>query len=108
MRAKKVISIDFNQFSENDPAFKVLMIDLMIENLEELENAYYQSLNSGDASLLFRAYHKVKTTLVILADGELDVVVEDLRDPMLGPAAIFEYKRIRAEITSSLLAEKSS
>lgn len=107
MNSKRALSIDFAQFSDNDPAFKARLIDLMIENLAELEEGYYQTVNSKDPTFLLKAYHKVKTTLTMLDDKELDAVVEDLKDPGIGPAAISRYKRISAEITSSLLAEKS-
>ncbi|MEO5979887.1 MAG: hypothetical protein ABIS36_13385 [Chryseolinea sp.] len=106
MKSRRIITIDFDQFSENDPAFKRQMIDLMIENLEELESAYYQSSNSNDPSFLSKAYHKVKTTLVMLNDEELDAVIEDLKNPDAGSAAISHYKKIRAEITSILLADR--
>ena len=107
MISRRVLAVDFAQFSDEDPSLKGRLIDLMIDNLIELEQGYYLSARSGDASFLLKTYHKVTTTLKMLQDKELDAVVEDLKDPDLGPAAISHYKRIKAEITSSLLAEKS-
>ena len=93
-------------YSDDDPDFKRELIKLMIENLEELEQAYYQSSEQKNITILQKAYHKVKTTLSMLDDHELNAIVEDLHDTRLGPAAIHHYRRIRAEITASLLAEK--
>jgi len=82
------------------------MIKSMIENLDELELAYFQSLELKDSSYLLKANHNMITTLAMLNSNELNRIVEDLKDPTVGPTAIFQYKKIKAEITFSLLAER--
>lgn len=77
----------------------------MIENLEELEGAFYRTIESKDETYFLRIYHKIKSTLVMLSDRELNRAIDDLKDPRTGKDAISYYQKIKAEITTSLLAE---
>ncbi len=107
MKTNRVLYVDFALYADNDPEFKAELIDGMIENLEELEQAYSRSLAEQDFTHLKKAYHKVQTTLTMLDDKELNAIIEEMKDPVSGIGAIASYKQIRADITSSLLAEKA-
>jgi hypothetical protein len=107
MKTNRELYVDFALYTDDDPEFKAELIDGMIENLEELEEAYFESLTQQDPSYLRKACHKVQTTLSMLNDRELDAVIEKMKDPVLGIAAISSYKQLRTAITASLLAEKA-
>ncbi|MEJ7645301.1 MAG: hypothetical protein WKF87_11945 [Chryseolinea sp.] len=107
MKTNRVLYVDFELYADNDPEFKAELIDGMIENLEELEQSYFQSLSQKDPAHLKKAFHKVQTTLSMLDDKELNAVIENMKDPVLGAEAISTYKQLRVEICSSLRAEKA-
>lgn len=104
-RINRKLFVDFSLYGANEPHVKREMVRLIIENLDELEGAFHRTIESKDESFFLRICHKIKSTLVILADLELNRVIEDLKDPKAGHDAISYYQKIKAEITHSLLAE---
>ena len=107
MKTNRELYVDFALYTDNDPEFKAELIDGMIDNLEELEQAYFQSLTQQDPAFLRRAFHKVQTTLAMLNDTELNAVLEKMKDPAQGMGAIATYKQLKIAICASLLAEKA-
>ncbi|MBA4055989.1 MAG: hypothetical protein C0490_14840 [Marivirga sp.] len=104
--SKRTLFIDFEMYADNDPEFKQELIALMIDNLNELHKAYGTSVKQKDPEIFRKACHKVKTTLVMLEDPEIDAVVEDLKKPDVDPGNISRFENIIAELVESLLGEK--
>ena len=105
--SKRTLFIDFKLYADNDEAFKQELIELMIENLRELQQAYGLSVDRNDPEIFLKACHKVKTTLSMLADSELDAVVEELKSPGVSPSRVALFDKLTAEIIISLSAERS-
>ena len=105
--SRRTLFIDFDLYADNDPDFKLELIQLMIENLEELQQAFILSVRQNDLQIFIKACHKVKTTLCMLADGELDAIVEDLKVPGINPEKVSLFNKLNVEIINSLSAEKS-
>jgi len=103
---KRKLFIDFDLYADNDPDFKQELIELMIDNLQELQQAYRLSAEQHDPQIFLKACHKVKTTLCMLEDIELQAVVEDLKHPGMTQDKVFLFNKLSAEIIASLLAEK--
>ena len=105
MKTNRELYVDFALYADNDPEFKAELIDGMIENLEELEQAYFQSLTQQDPTYLKKACHKVQTTLSMLDDKELNAVKKKER-PVVGIGR-FLYKQIRTAITAASWPKKA-
>lgn len=105
--SKRTLFIDFDLYAEDDAAFKQELIELMIENLRELQQSYGLSVDGNDPEIFLKACHKVKTTLSMLADGELDAIVEELKSPGASPSKVALFEKLCAEIITSLSAERS-
>jgi hypothetical protein len=104
----RALFIDFELYAENDPVFKEELIDMIIENLHELQQAYNYSVERHDPEVFRKACHKVKTTISMLADQEFDTVVEDLKSSKVDQSRVSFFNKLSAGIIASLLNEKVS
>jgi hypothetical protein len=104
----RALFIDFDLYAENDPVFKEELIDLIIENLRELQQTYNYSVERQDPGLFRRVCHKVSTTLSMLADQELDTVIEDLKNSNVDQARVSFFNKLSTGIIASLLSERVS
>lgn len=107
---KRPLYVDFDSFTDNDPDFRRELIDHMVDNLRELVIAHQISAQQKDGTLFLKVCHKVKTTLVMLSDKELDLLIEIIK-PTYNNSASNEEKgcsleKLCAEIIKSLLSEK--
>ncbi|HTE31314.1 MAG TPA: hypothetical protein VK666_13125 [Chryseolinea sp.] len=103
---KRTLFIDFNLYADDDPEFKQELIELIIENLEELQQSYQTSIEQTELSFFLKACHKVKTTLVMLDDQELNALVEDLKNGEANGLRISLLKELCSAIIVSLWAVK--
>jgi hypothetical protein len=69
------LSIDFDAYTDGDNEFKKELIELMIDNLEELR----QTMKQPDVDLYHKTCHKIKATVVMLADEEFQRMMNDLQ-----------------------------
>ena len=106
-KLSRTLFVDFELYADNDPDFKRELIDHMVDNLQELLQAYRTSIDQNDTTPFQKVCHKVKTTLVILEDDELNALVEDLKNMSVEGARISLLNKICAEIIASLLSEKN-
>ena len=103
---KRTLFIDFDFFTDNDPHFKQELIVGIIDNLQELQQAYGLSATEKDLDIYLITCHKMKTTLFMLADNEFEAIVEDLKNPLVGPHIVSQFNTLIAEIIVALLDEK--
>ena len=101
------LSIDFELYTDNDAEFKSELIDHIIDNLHELLQSYRLSVDQKDSGSFHKACHKVKTTLVMLEDDELNALVEDLKKFPPAIERTFSLDNIGAAIIDSLMFEKN-
>lgn len=71
----KLLSIDYDLYTDGDQEFKLELIELMISNLKELQ----WSLGSTN-DVFKKVCHKVKATLSILNCSILNTMVEDVNN----------------------------
>lgn len=100
--SKRTLLVDFELYADNDPEFKQELIILMIDNLTELHSALKMSAKANEPDIFRKSCHKMKTTMVMLADSELNAVVEDLKRPDAEPGNISRFGNIVAELIESL------
>jgi hypothetical protein len=67
--------IDFNAYTDGDDEFKQELIESMVENLQELAT----SLQQANVEVYQKVCHKVKSTLVMLEDAELQLLVDGVK-----------------------------
>lgn len=75
----RALYMDFEKYTGGDEAFKVELVTLMIDNLRELYDAVAVSLMCKDYAVYRRTCHKVNSTLSMLDDRELMIVVEEVK-----------------------------
>jgi CheY-like chemotaxis protein len=111
--ALRPLHIDFDAHTGGDPAFKLELLHLLIENIEELRRSFDLPLTSEDAHGFIKISHKVNSAFIILNDQELLGNFQQLRD-MVGkkdPAAsttkkaISEIVRVGRELVRSMQNE---
>ena len=104
--AQSTLFNDLGQYTENDPSFKIELIELMIDNLRELQQAHTHSIVKNDPVDFLKACHKVKTTLSMLGNEELEGAVLELKKPGSSAATVSLFNRLIEAIVSGLLAER--
>jgi hypothetical protein len=104
---KRPLYVDFDTYTDNDADFKKELIDHMVENIRELVSAHQISAQQKDTTLFLKVRHKVKTTLVMLADKELDILVENGRGLVISEPDNAALEKLCTEIINSLLSERS-
>lgn len=101
---RRPLQINFEPYAH----FKRDLIELMIENLQELQQAYALSTVQHDKTFFQTAYHKSKTTVRILEDPEFLVVVEELTKPKPCAEHVLLFHRLTGEIITSLWIENEA
>ncbi len=102
-QSKRPILVDFELYTDGDPEFKKELITLMIDNLSELKLAGRQSLEVQNTEVFSKACHKIKITLVMLADQELQAATEALTNQGMNPDKISDLNKIIEELIAGLL-----
>jgi CheY-like chemotaxis protein len=77
--ASSAISIGLELYSEGDLAFKKELAGLFIKNIMELKQSLERTFSTNDDNEFKKTSHKVKTTLGMLGDLELEKIVEELK-----------------------------
>ncbi|HEY5824654.1 MAG TPA: PAS domain S-box protein [Cyclobacteriaceae bacterium] len=73
------ISMGLELYSEGDLTFKKELAGLLIKNIAELKQSLERTFITNDESEFNKTSHKVKTTLSMLGDMELEKTVEKLQ-----------------------------
>ena len=99
--------IDFKLHADNDPDFKLELIELIIGNLQELKSGFEAAQKENNPDIYKRVCHKVKVSLTILNDQEFTDTIEELKKPMPAQAKINLFNRLCDDIVQSLQEEKN-
>jgi len=99
--------VDFKLHADNDPDFKLELIELIIGNLDELKSGFETSQKERNPEIYRRICHKVKVSLTILNDQEFTDTVEELKNAAPPQAKIDLFNRICDDIVKSLQEEKN-
>jgi DNA replicative helicase MCM subunit Mcm2 (Cdc46/Mcm family) len=105
-QGKRQLHVDFDSYTDNDPDFRKELIDHMVENIRELISAHQISAQQKDATLFLKVRHKVKTTLVMLDDKELDILVDNVNGSVINEPKGPSLEELCTEIINSLLSER--
>lgn len=70
----KVFVVDLDLYTDGDPDLRTELISLMIDNIHELQ----QSLQKNDFDLFRKVSHKVKPTIIMLNDKDLNDIIEEI------------------------------
>jgi CheY-like chemotaxis protein len=73
------LRIKFDLYADSDDGFKIELLQLMMINIRELQQACYKAFYSADARTYQAISHKVKSTLILLDDREFTYMVDDLK-----------------------------
>jgi CheY-like chemotaxis protein len=104
------LHIDFALHTGDDPVFKVELLQLLIDNLNELRRSIDLTLNSGDILSFKSTSHKVNSMFGVLNDKEIDDSFLRLKQLMaaadLGASAlrpnVATFERIANDVIRSM------
>lgn len=74
------LSVDFDTYTDGDIEFKREIVLLMINNIEELQQALTVVNEQSNTSYFDKACHKVASTLTMLDDPEFMSVISKVKD----------------------------
>lgn len=74
------LNIDFDLYADGDEEFKKELGCALIKNLTELRRSLTEAIQQGNSTLFFKATHKVTVSLKILADQELNEIIQELKE----------------------------
>jgi CheY-like chemotaxis protein len=74
------LSINFDLYTEGDPAFKQELVSLLIENISELKQSLEVAVQENNPPEFFKTCHKASTAIKILNNKDLMEVVEVIED----------------------------
>ena len=72
------ISVNWENYADDDLAFKQELVTLMIGSLRELQHTV-RRISIGNEGDFEKAVHKSKSVLVILGDSEFNGLIEELK-----------------------------
>ena len=81
-RGLRPLLIDFDQYTDGDADFKLELISLMVVDIGELQKSLVQATRLNDPELFKKGCHKSKTTVAMVDDKELILLLEDLEIQM--------------------------
>jgi hypothetical protein len=81
----RIININFEQYGDNDPDFKVDLMRLMMDNIQELVDAASEAIALNNPQLFRVAAHKTNSTIQILDDKIFSSEIEILKEALLAP-----------------------
>lgn len=64
-------------YTAGDPDFKLKLMKLIIENLQELQLSLSEAIQHNDPAIFSKACHKAKTTVAMLDINELSSVAAE-------------------------------
>jgi CheY-like chemotaxis protein len=73
------LRIKFDLYADSDDGFKIELLQLMMNNIRELQQAVYKAFYSAEIRTYQSISHKVKSTLILLDDREFMYMVDDLK-----------------------------
>ncbi len=94
-------------YTDGDDAFKLVLINLMLENLDELKFALQASHAQQDVGIFAKAVHKAKTTLSILDDTDLCQSAEEMKQQVNKPESWMPFFRLCDRMKERLREEKT-
>lgn len=107
---QRPLLIDFHLHTGDDPVFKVELLHLLVDNLNELRRSIDLTLSSGDILSFRSTSHKVTSMFGVLNDKEVDdafirvkhlMAAADLGAPALRPA-VTNFERIATDVIRSM------
>lgn len=105
--ALRPLFVDFKLHADNDPDFKLELVELMIDNLEELRTSFTQSRKESNPDVYERVSHKVKVSLSLLNDQEFIDVTEKIKAKDVSEDKIELFNKLCGDLIKSLTAEKN-
>ena len=106
--ALRPLFVDFKLHADNDPDFKLELIELMIANLEELKKSFEQSRQENKPDIYQRSCHKVKVSLTLLNDQEFTDITEKLKSGDVSQDKVDLFNKLCDDLMKSLAAEKNT
>jgi hypothetical protein len=107
----RTININFEAYGDNDPEFKVELMTLMVENIQELVEAASKSIALSNPQIFKEAAHKTKSTIKLLDDKTFTHEIESLKETLLIPneastlQKVDGFKKLAEDMLSSLERE---
>ena len=77
-KSLRPLYIDFDQHTDGDVEFKKELVALMIEDIGELQKSLVTATQSNNPDVFLKGCHKSKTTVDMVNDKELNLLLEDL------------------------------
>lgn len=81
-RVTRPVALALDLYTEGDEEYKKELAALMINNVREMRDGLLDAVYCNDPVRFDKVCHKVKVTLSILNDAELNSIIEALRGDM--------------------------
>ena len=91
-KSLRPLYIDFDQHTDGDAEFKKELVALMMEDLAELQKSLEVATRSNNPDVFLKGRHKSKTTVDMVNDKELNLLLEELE------ARIVQEKYLRSAV----------
>ncbi|HMI64525.1 MAG TPA: response regulator [Cyclobacteriaceae bacterium] len=91
-KSLRPLHIDFDQHTDGDVEFKKELVSLMMEDIAELQKSLEVATRSNNPDVFLKGRHKSKTTVEMVNDKELNLLLEELE------ARIVQEKYIRSAV----------
>jgi hypothetical protein len=107
---ERPLKIDFESYTDNDPAFKNELTQLLIGNIHELLESLHLSVQLSDKSIFSKTLHKVAVCIDMLSEPEVVELISqvkdafDLQEPPLLARSAYRLSRLLRELVGSLEA----
>jgi len=79
----RTLNIDFDQYTDGDAEFKQELVSLMIDDIGELQKSLGQATASNDPGIFLRGCHKSKTTVEMVNDKELTLLLAEMEEQII-------------------------
>jgi hypothetical protein len=79
----RTININFEAYGDDDPEFKVDLMKLMMDDIQQLVDAAVKALTSRNPQVFKVAAHKAKSTVKLLDDELFTLEIESLNEMLL-------------------------
>jgi hypothetical protein len=76
------LHIDFDKYTDGDLDFQRELVSLIVTDIIELNHCVVHAVRSNAMDALNKGYHKAKTTLEMINDQELTILMDELKEKM--------------------------
>ncbi|HTJ51580.1 MAG TPA: response regulator [Cyclobacteriaceae bacterium] len=102
------LSINFDDYTDNDSEFKQELIKLMINDIKELQQSFAIATEKNDFENFRHTCDKIVGTISMLSDKEFTNLIEALKNQDKKEDSIIHFNKLSCDIIKSLTYENNA